>query len=260
MIDSHCHLADEAFAADLDPVVARARAAGVERALCILAADAPAELDQARRVKDAWPAVRFAASIHPHAAGGYAGRVDEAVRLTRAAANATEAAAIGEIGLDYHYDFAPRDVQRDVFGAQVALAVELNRPVVIHSREAMADTLAVLRDAGQRRVQVVMHCFTGSADDARRALELGCHISLAGVLTFPKAEALRDVARFIPADRLLVETDAPFLAPVPHRGKRNEPAWVIETIARLAEVRSVPIAQLAGELAQNFERLVGAGA
>jgi TatD DNase family protein len=257
MIDSHCHLADEKFVADLDAVVARAQAAGVTTAMCILSADEPDELARAERAASAWPAMKFAAAIHPHRAGAYAGRPDEAAQVTRAAVTARRASAVGEIGLDYHYDFAPRDLQREVFAAQVALAVELNLPVVIHTREATDDTLAVLREAGRGTVRGVMHCFSGTADDARRALDLGFFISIAGIVTFPKGQNVREVAALVPADRLLVETDAPFLAPVPHRGKRNEPAWVVETAAALAAARGVSLDALDAQLSANLKALLG---
>jgi TatD DNase family protein len=260
LIDSHCHLADEAFATDLEAVVARANVAGVATALCILSADEPDELARAATVAASWPEIKFAAAIHPHRAGAYQGRIDDAVRVTREAASGADAVAIGEIGLDYHYDFAPRDVQRAVFAAQVALAVETSRPVVIHTREATEDTVAVLRETGQGRVRGVMHCFSGSIDEARQALDLGFFLSLAGILTFPKAEALREVGRFVPLDRVLVESDAPFLAPVPYRGKRNEPAWVAETIGRLAAVRGMPVETLGARVSENFARFTGAGA
>jgi TatD DNase family protein len=135
--------------------------------------------------------------------------------------------------------------------------MELNRPVVIHTREATDDTVAVLRETGHGRVRGVFHCFSGTLDEARLGLDLGFMISLAGIVTFPKAESLREVARFVPADRLLIETDAPFLAPVPHRGKRNEPAWVMETLARLAAVRDVSIEEMGRQVADNLARLVG---
>jgi TatD DNase family protein len=255
LIDSHCHLADEAFAGDLDAVVARAKAAGVEAALCILSADEPEEIERARHVAKAWPGLRFAAAVHPHRAGAYAGRPSDAARATDAAADASGAVAMGEMGLDYHYDFAPRDVQREVFAAQVELAVERGRPVVIHTREASDDTFGVLAEAGRGQVRGVMHCFSGTAEEAARALDLGFYVSLSGILTFPKAGALRDVAKLVPEDRLLVETDAPFLAPVPHRGKRNEPAWVAATLAALAACRGVPVDALAASVRQNFDRL-----
>jgi TatD DNase family protein len=256
--DSHCHLADEAFGADLDAVVARAVQAGLTSALCILSADEDDELARAGRVRVAWPAVRFAAGVHPHRAAAYAGRADEAARVAASAATRFDAAAIGEIGLDYHYDFAPRGVQLEVFAAQVAVASALNRPVVIHTREAAADTLAVLREAGASLCGV-MHCFTGTRDEARQALDLGFFVSWSGILTFPRADALRDVATFVPSDRLLVETDAPFLAPVPYRGRRNEPAWVQRTVAALAQARGQPLDGLAQQIERNFAAFVGVG-
>lgn len=256
MIDTHCHIAGEEFVADLADVVARAQAAGVERAICIIASDDADEIARVATVRAAWPAVRFATGIHPHASGKYAGRVAESVTMTAGAlATVGDAVALGEIGLDYHYDFAPKDVQQDVLAAQVALAVERDLPVVIHTREAMADTVAVLKSAGQGRVRGVIHCFTGSSADVRLALELGFYVSFAGILTFPRAGDLRDAAALVPVDRMLVETDAPFLAPVPHRGKRNEPAWVTETLATLAAVKHLSVAAAADAVRENAARL-----
>jgi len=255
LVDSHCHLADEAFEKDLPSVVARATAAGVGAALCILSADEPAEIDRARQVSAAWPALRFAAGVHPHRAAAYAGRPADAARVAKEAARLSSAVAIGEIGLDYHYDFAPRDVQQAVFTAQIEAAVESGTPVVIHTREASADTFSILASAGRGLVRGVMHCFSGTADEAAQALALGFHISFSGILTFPKAGALRDVARTIPEDRLLVETDAPFLAPVPYRGRRNEPAWVAATLDALAACRGVPLDVMAAAVVRNFDSL-----
>ncbi len=257
IVDSHCHLADEKFAGDLDAVVARARDAGVTRALCILSADEPDEVARSVAVRRAWPAVQFAAAIHPHRAGTYAGRIEDAARVTREAAESAGAVAIGEIGLDYHYDFAPPPVQAEVFAAQIAVALDRDAPVVIHTREASDDTLAVLREAGKGRVRGVMHCFSGTAEEARRALDLGFLVSLSGILTFPRAEDLREVARMVPIDRLLVETDAPFLAPVPYRGKRNEPAFVARTLDVLATLRQMTPAALAVQVAANFDAMLG---
>ena len=168
MIDSHCHLADETFVADLPAVAARAREAGVESAMCILSADEAAELARVETVRAAWPEVYFAAAIHPHRSGAYAGRAAEAAAVTAAAVDGARAVAVGEIGLDYHYDFSPKTVQRDVFAAQVNLAVERGLPVVIHTREATHDTIDVLRDAGRGKVRGVMHCFSGSLAEADR--------------------------------------------------------------------------------------------
>ena len=256
MIDSHCHLADDVFVADLPAVVERAQAAGVESALCILSADEAEEVARAGRVREAWPAVRFAAGVHPHRAGAYDRRPAAAVDAVRAALDETSAVAVGEIGLDYHYDFAPKTVQQDVFAAQVDLAIARRLPVIIHTREAMDDTLAILRPQSHA-VRGVLHCFTGTPDEARRGLDIGFYVSLSGIVTFPKAGALVDVARLVPDDRLLVETDAPFLSPVPHRGRRNEPAWVAETVDALAKIRGVARDTLKATIRRNFMKFAG---
>ena len=256
MIDSHCHLADEAFAADLDAVVGRAREAGVARALVILAAGDEREAAQARRVEALWPEARVSIGVHPHQAHAFADDPGRAVEVVRAQVAATPGArAVGEIGLDYHYDFSPPDVQRAVFAAQVRLARELDLPVVIHTREAEADTIAILKDVGEGRVRGVLHCFTGGPSLAAAGLDLGFYISLAGILTFPKAQDLRETVRAVPVERLLTETDSPFLAPVPHRGKRNEPAWVVKVAEALAALHGVPVERLAAAAAANFTSL-----
>ena len=257
MIDSHCHLADAAFAGDLDGVVGRAQQAGVTGALCILGAGDPAESAAASRVRAIWPDVRFAVGVHPHNAGRFTGRPADAVAAVRQGLLTEQARAIGEIGLDYHYDFSPRETQREVFDAQVALAVETGLPVIIHTREATDDTSDVLRSAGAGAVRGVFHCFTGDTAMARRALDIGFFISLAGIVTFPRAEELREVARMVPADRLLIETDAPYLAPTPHRGKRNEPAYVVRVAEVIAGVRVIAPAELASMVSQNFAALFG---
>jgi TatD DNase family protein len=161
--------------------------------------------------------------------------------------------AIGEIGLDYHYDFSPREVQQAVFREQLRLAGASGKPVVVHTREAWEDTLRLIDKRPPRAL--VMHCFTGGADEARQCLERGFHLSFGGVLTFPKADNVRAAARITPDDRLLVETDAPYLAPVPHRGKRNEPAFLVHTVRKLAEVRNVDEEQIALATSENFDRL-----
>lgn len=261
MIDSHCHLADAAFADDLDAVVDRALAAGVEGALCILDATNADELRRAVRLAAAWPAARFAAGVHPHQADAFAGRLDgveQAVR--RALAQRPDVCAIGEIGLDYHYDLAQRPVQIDVFRRQVALARELGRPIVIHTREADDDTFAALRAEGRGDVTGVFHCFTGAAAAARRALDAGFHVSFSGIATFRRADGVRAAAAVVPADRLLVETDAPYLAPVPFRGRRNEPAWVARVVDVLAAVRGEPAGDLAAASAAAFAALFDAAA
>ena len=256
MIDSHCHLADESFAADLEDVVRRARDAGIERALVILEAGNPEEAAQAARVEQLWPGVRFSIGVHPHQAHQFGDDPERAAAAVRDQFAATPSArAVGEIGLDYHYDYSPRDVQHAVFRAQVRVALELDRPVVIHTREADEDTIAILREEGAGRLRGVLHCFTGTAALRDAGLALGFYVSLAGILTFPKAADLREAARAVPLDRLLTETDSPFLAPVPYRGKRNEPAYVARVVETLADMHQAPAADLARQTASNFHTL-----
>ena len=256
MIDSHCHLADETFAADLDEVIARAREAGVERALVILEAGNAKEAAQAARVTGLWPEVRFAIGVHPHQAHQFAGDPGRAAAIVREQFAATPAAvAVGEIGLDYHYDFSPRDVQHAVFRAQVRLARELERPVVIHTREADEDTLAILREEGGGELRGVLHCFTGTDALAAAGVDLGFFISLAGIITFPRATDLRETVRRLPVERLLTETDSPFLAPVPHRGKRNEPAYVARVVEALADLHGLTPEDMAARTSANFHTL-----
>jgi TatD DNase family protein len=256
VIDSHCHLADEVFSADLEEVVARARAAGVERALVILAAGDPSEAAQLERVVSLWPEARAAIGVHPHAAHAFAGDAPRAADLVRSQIAATGVArAIGEIGLDYHYDFSPRDVQHEVFRVQVRAARDLNLPVVIHTREADDDTIAILREEGQGQVRGVLHCFTGGPSLARAGLELGLFISLAGIITFPKAGDLRETVKLVPPDRLLAETDSPFLAPAPYRGTRNEPARVVRVVEALAHLTGTSVQEMAARTVANFHAL-----
>jgi TatD DNase family protein len=256
VIDSHCHLADDVFAADLDAVIDRARGAGLERALVILAAGDAKESAQAARVESLWPEVRFAIGVHPHHANQFADDPERAAALVRAQfASTPSARAVGEIGLDYHYDFSPRDAQQQVFRAQVRVARELARPVVIHTREADEDTLAILREEGAGILTGVLHCFTGGPSLARAGLALGFFVSLAGILTFPRAADLRETVRAVPLDRLLTETDSPFLAPVPYRGKRNEPAHVVRVAEALGALHGLPGAELGRQAAVNFHTL-----
>ena len=257
MIDSHCHLADDAFVEDLEGVIGRARAGGIERALCILSAGDTKESTAAARVRALWPEVKFSVGIHPHKAGDFAGRLDAARTCLVDGIAAEGGRAIGEIGLDYHYDFSPRDVQQAVFRTQVELAIERSLPVIIHTREATDDTFAILRDAGSA-LRGVFHCFTGDRAMARAGLDLGFYISFAGIVTFSRAEELREVAKLVPDDRLLVETDAPYLAPVPYRGKRNEPAFVARVVDAVAALRGVAAPALAAQLQQNFDAFLGA--
>jgi TatD DNase family protein len=256
LIDSHCHLADDVFDGDLAEVIGRARAGGVRSALCVLDATSDDEQIRAARIAELWPAVRFAVGVHPHQAGRCADNPEDAARLVERALKLQPLArAIGEIGLDYHYDFAPRTVQDAVFRHQVRLARASDWPIVIHTREADADTLRVIEEEGGGVVRGVFHCFTGDQALAAAALALGFSLSFSGIVTFPRAGELRDIARRVPADRYLVETDSPFLAPPPHRGKRNEPAWVAGVVNVVAEARGESVEAVAAQSAANFVTL-----
>jgi TatD DNase family protein len=256
VVDSHCHIAGQEFTADLEAVVARARAAGLEGALTILAADDDVELGQASAVQRLWPEVRFSIGIHPHAAGKFAESPLSAASAVEAAIAAQPATrAVGEIGLDYHYDFAPRDAQHAVFRAQIALARRRRLPIVIHTREAEDDTFGILAEEQAGEVPVVFHCFTGNTATARRVLDAGYDLSLAGIVTFPRAIELKDVAAFVPLDRLLIETDSPYLAPVPYRGKRNEPAHVALVADTVAALRGEAPERIRAATTATFRRI-----
>lgn len=256
MTDSHCHIAGDEFIADLGAVVERARAAEVHRALVILAAEDDAEIARVSTVLTAWPECRFAVGVHPHHAKVFAANPQEAAETVARRLDALpEARAIGEIGLDYHYDFSPREVQHEVFAVQIRLALARDLPIVIHTREAEEDTLRIIREEGQGRLRGVFHCFTGDQAAADRALATGFLLSIPGVATFPKAETLRQAAATVPAERLLIETDSPYLAPVPFRGKRNEPAYVARVAEQLAAVRGVSAEQIGRQTDANFDRL-----
>lgn len=250
LVDSHCHLDDSKFEEDREQVIERARAAGVELMLAIGTGNGPPDLEVAVRLADRYPFLYATIGVHPHDASK--ATPDTFTRLRELAAH-PKVVAVGEIGLDYHYDFSPRDVQRAVFTQQLEIASEAGLPISIHTREAWDDTVAILRD--HWRGAGIMHCFTGDEEQARQALDLGLHLSFGGVLTFPKAENVRQAARITPGDRLLLETDCPYLAPVPHRGKRNEPAFVVETARRLAEVRGSTPEDIAALTTRNFQRL-----
>ena len=256
MIDSHCHLAGEEFQGDLREVVGRAVAAGVTGALVIVGAEDEAEVRRAHDVADAWPSVRFAIGVHPHTAGQFGDEAGRARRLVEERLDAMPAArALGEIGLDYHYDFAPRDVQQAVFREQIRAARDRQLPIVIHTREAEADTFQILAEESAGVTRGVFHCFTGDRAMAERALGAGFYLSLAGIVTFPRATELHEVAKITPLDRLLIETDSPFLAPVPHRGSRNEPARVVHVAEAIARLRGTTAEVVGNAAQQNFERL-----
>ena len=251
IIDSHCHLDFPDFAAERDAVVARARAAGLCRLITI--STRIDKYEQVRALAEAYGDVFFTVGTHPHEA-----HQDPEVAAERIVelARHPKCVGIGEAGLDYHYDRAPRDVAARVFHTHIDAARHSGLPLVIHTRDADADTAAILADEmGKGAFKALLHCFTAGAELARTALDLGLSISFSGVLTFKKSDALRAIAASVPADRLLVETDAPFLAPAPHRGKRNEPAFVTHTAAVLAETRGVSYETIAATTTANVLRL-----
>jgi TatD DNase family protein len=251
LVDHHCHLDAPDFAGDLDGVVARARAAGVGIKVSI--SMHVRRLHQTLKIAEAYPGVFSSIGTHPHYAHTELDiPVDEIVRLSVH----PKIVAIGEAGLDYFYDNSPREAQAEGLAKHIAVAQETGLPLVIHARDADDDIAAMLEKAmGRQRFGAVLHCFTGGPELARRALDLGLYISFSGIVTFKKSEALREIAAGVPLDRLLVETDAPFLAPGKYRGKRNEPAYVVETARELAKVKGVSAAELGRVTTENFFRL-----
>lgn len=252
LFDTHAHLHFPEFAEDLDGVLARARAAGVRRMLTIGTdvETSRAAIALAAREADVWAAV----GIHPHDAG----EADEATLAEiERLAQAPRVVAVGEMGLDFFRNLSPPAAQARVFRAQLDIARRLGKPVLVHCRDAHDAVLGTLEEARVGEVGGIMHCFSGDTEVARRCLDLGLLISLAGPVTYPKARALPEVARMVPADRLVVETDCPFLPPQPHRGQRNEPAWVAITAARVAELRGERLEPLAARMSANACVLLG---
>jgi len=255
LIDSHCHLDHEQFNADREAVIERALEAGVERMLAIGTGDGPPDLEAGIRLADRYAAIYATVGVHPHEASK---ATSETYQRLAELLKHPKVIALGEIGLDYHYDFSPREVQREVFVEQMRVAADARKPIVIHTREAWEDTLALLeRHWLPTGLPGIMHCFSGGPVEAERSLALGFYLSFGGIVTFPKALDLQEAARRAPADRILVETDAPYLAPVPRRGKRNEPAFVGETARKLAELRGGPLETIAAQTTENFLRLAG---
>jgi TatD DNase family protein len=251
LIDSHCHLDFPDFASQLDDVVGRARAAGV--GLMLSVSTHVRRSGQLTALAERYPDVYCSVGTHPHHAAEEADvTLEEIVEWTRH----PKVAALGESGLDYHYDKSPRAEQQRGFRLHIAAARETGLPLIIHTREAEADTIAILEEELARGpFSALLHCFTSSAELARRAVELGLYISFSGVLTFKKLDSLRAIAAEVPEDRLLVETDAPFLAPEPLRGKVNEPAFVRHTARVLAKAKGVSEAEIARTTTENFHRL-----
>jgi TatD DNase family protein len=254
LIDSHCHLDDEQFDADRDAVIERARAAGVARMLAVGTGKGPPDLEAGIRLAQRYDFIHATAGVHPHDASKAGPETFEALReLLRQ----RKVAAVGEIGLDYHYNFSPQATQRQVFAEQLKLAREAGLPVVIHTREAWEDTLALIKENWDARIGGVFHCFAGGPLEAEQVLELGFHVSFSGMVTFSKAGQVQEAARVVPRNRLLIETDAPYLAPVPHRGKRNEPAYMALTARKLAGLRGESFEEVADVTSGNFLALFG---
>lgn len=252
LVDTHCHLDGKQFDADREACIGRARQAGVARMVAIGTGDGPPDLQAGLRLAERLEFIQATVGIHPHDAV----KAGEAAWAELSALTAhPKCVAVGETGLDYHYDFSPRDVQQAVFVRQLEIAREAGLPVVIHTREAWQDTVELIRRHWWPPAGGIFHCFSGGAREAEQALELGFYISFSGIVTFPKAGTVREAARLVPPHRLLIETDAPYLAPVPHRGKRNEPAYLIETARCLAALRGCTPDELARLTADNWSRL-----
>ena len=249
LADSHAHIDDERFDADRDEVVARALAAGVSLIVNIGADMASSARSVALAEK--YPGIYAAVGMHPHDSQDMK---ETDYRQLEQWANHPKVVAIGEIGLDYHYDLSPRSVQKEVFLRQLDLARKTGKPFIIHEREAHADMLDIIRNAA-RGLNGVFHCFSGSVETAREYLKMGFYISVAGPVTFPKSVKTKEVAKAVPLDRLLVETDSPYLTPQPFRGKRNEPAYVRLVAEEIANLRDISLAELAEATTANVRRL-----
>jgi TatD DNase family protein len=252
LIDSHAHIDAPQFDEDREAMLGRARVAGVSTLLAIGIGPGPEKLDAALPFAEAHDWIYTTVGIHPHEAQEVTGaHLDELARL----AKHPKVIAWGEIGLDYFYDHSPRDVQERVFRDQMALAREARLPIIIHCRDAWADCLKLLEEVWRPAgLGGILHCFTSTLEDARRGLDMGFLISFAGNSTYPKTQNLRDVAKALPLENILIETDSPYLAPQAYRGKRNEPAYVAEVARTLASVRDLPAEEFAARTAENFRQ------
>ncbi len=255
-VDSHAQLDGERFDSDREEVIARAREAGVATVVAIGNGDGPAQVDCGIRLAEKYKFIYATLGVHPHEAKlANEGVYQNMERLARH----PKVIAWGEIGLDYYYDHSPRETQKEVFTRQMELAAAAKLPIVIHCRpsegsnDAWEECMGLIREHwAPPRLGGILHCFTGNWPQAKRALDMGFMISFAGNLTFPKAQQIRDAALEVPLDRILIETDSPYLAPVPHRGKRNEPAFVAETARKLAELRGLSTSDIGEQTSRNF--------
>jgi TatD DNase family protein len=250
LFDSHCHLEDKRFAGEVEAALGRMREAGVAR--CILAGSDLESSEQIVKLAAAHENVYGVVGVHPHEAKSFA--QDTLTKLAELLAQ-PRIVGVGEIGLDYYYDFSPREAQREAFARQLAFAYEKGVPAVFHVRDAHGDTLDVFRAYRGQLPAGVLHCYTGSVESAREYLGMGFYISFSGTVTFANAHHLQEVARYVPLDRLLVETDSPYLAPVPIRGKRNEPAYVRYVAEKVAQLKGISLEALTAQTTANVEKL-----
>lgn len=248
MIDSHCHLASDQFDADLDAVIARANAAGI--ATMVTIADTITEAEKCIAIAEKYEHIFCTVGVHPHEAKSW--RPEDVQTLRAMHASSKKIKAIGEIGLDYHYDLSPRDVQRSVFREQLFIANALELPVVVHCREAVEDVWSIVDELKPKTL--VLHCCTEAWNDVERFVERGYLLSFTGMVTYKNAAVIRDTVKRCPLEQLMIETDAPYLAPVPYRGKRNEPAFVVEVAKTVAEIKGLSLKEIADATARNAER------
>jgi len=254
LIDSHTHIQGKEYAGDVEAVIARAREAGVEKIIAVGGAGDMSSNTEAVALAKTFPDIYATVGMHPHDAKDVG--ADELKKLKDLAA-APKVIAVGETGLDYYYDHSPRDVQRRVFAEFIHLARETGLPIVVHERDAAQDVADLLRTEGAGELRGVIHCFTGDYEAACAYLDLGFYISFTGIITFKNANLLREVVRRVPLDRMLVETDSPYLTPVPHRGKRNEPAYVQYVAETIAKIKCVSLEEVARVTTQNVRELFG---
>jgi TatD DNase family protein len=253
LVDSHCHLDDTQFDSDCLETIERATAAGVQKMLAIGTGEGPPDLEAAIRLAEKHPVLLATVGIHPQ----YAETADKATlaRIPQLLKH-PKVKALGEIGLDYHYLPIPKDAQFAIFIEQMEMAHSARKPIIIHTRDAWDDTFSLLKEHWfPTGLPCILHCFTGNPTQARQALEHNCYLSFAGIVTYPKATDVHESAKLVPLDRLLVETDSPYLAPAPYRGKRNEPAHVVHTVRKLAELRGENFELIADATTSNFQKL-----
>jgi len=254
LIDSHCHLDSKEFDADREEVIQRALDAGVERMIAIGTGNGPPDLEAGIRLAEKYAAFYATVGIHPQDTVKAA---PPDFKNLAALLGHSKVVAVGEIGLDYHYDFSPRETQKAAFIEQMAIAAAVRKPIVIHTREAWDDTLDLIEQHWTPHgIGGIMHCFSGGPVAAQRALDLGFYLSFGGIVTFPKALDLQQAAKEAPSDRILVETDSPYLAPVPKRGKRNEPALLVHTVRKLAELRGESVEAISRLTTTNLQTLL----